>query len=261
MPTNTPNLGLKVYNLTSDSSLNFSTLINDITGSLSGNTVKISQWSQSITGSIQNLANNITGSLNTINNSINVLSASILNQASALASLNLDISLLYDFVASGCQTIDFQVPQTYNHLLILGMAKCGAGVSSLENTNVDVGLDFNGDASVQNYVSVQFQRQLVTFFTPYTRGEVLVGSVAGNQYNTDNYTPIFAIVPNYRSNTPKSGFGFNFFFTPSTYRVSIQGGTWRNNSPITRIRMFGLGYGSQRIGFINNSRISFYGLK
>lgn len=251
-----------------DQSGSFITWTQDMSGSVNSNMTKIDAWSGSVTGSYTGLSGSIsasyiatTGSMNNISGSITTINANILTLQSRFAKL-------YEFVGSGSGFVDFDnIPQTYKHLLILGVA-----CSNRSLYNMDVGVDFNGDANSSNYEAIQWNRSGTPNFehiTTYTTAQIIIANVPGCMSGINIGGPFIAIIPNYSEATYgfyKTAMGMSMYtFSIPTYAGGLQGGVWNGGggistgNAITRIRMFTSAATTTRYAFTAGTNITIYG--
>jgi len=260
MTTSSSFINLTLYNSgSSDQSGSFLTWTQNMSGSSNSNMTKIDSFAGSTSASVVTLRSNITGSMANISGSMTYISGSLNNISGSINALNLRLYKLYEFTGAGL--LDFNnIPQTYTHLLILGVAAANNPVYYM-----DIGCDFNGDANSTNYTAIQWQRIYspdFEYISPYLTAQILLGNIPGSS-GSGFGGPIMAIIPNYSVNGGfyKSGMGMGSFAI-STTRIlaSNQGGTWLSNNPITRIRMFGSLDTSVRYSFLTGTKISIYGM-
>jgi hypothetical protein len=259
MTTSSTNLNLTLYNNSTDQSGSFITWAQNMSGSSASNMTKIDSFAGSVSGSITTLTSNISGSMSRISASMITITGSQANISGSIAALNLRLMKLYEF--SGAGLLDFNnIPQTYTHLLILGVAAANYV------SDMDVGVDFNGDANNSNYIEVQWQRSLTPSNFEYIAAsldaQVVIGNIPGAAAGYG--APIMAIIPNYSASSGglyKTGMGMSAFGLTTGYMViGNQGGVWKITDPITRIRMFASAKSSVRYPFIAGTKISIYGL-
>lgn len=260
MTTSSSSLNLTLYNNTTDQSGSFLTWTQNMSGSTNSNMTKIDSFARSSSGSITTLISNITGSMANVSGSMASISGSIANISGSITALNLRLYKLYEF--SGAGFIDFNnIPQTYTHLLILGVANANYF------QNVDLGIDFNGDANNSNYVAAQWARYKYSAtdnesINPYLTAQILIGSLVGT-IDSNHGSPVSAIIPNYSGSGGfyKTAMGMYAYATSITHiNLGNEGGVWLSTAPITRIRMFGSAVTSVRYPFLAGTKISIYGL-
>jgi len=256
MTTTSTNLGLILYNATTDQSGSFISWTNDVAGSSVSNMTIIDTFAGDISGSLTDARSQISGSITAINSDISTITSSISTLSSAVDTLNLKLQKIDEF--EGLGQADFtDIPQDFKHLIIMGLA---AGTNG---TFADVGLDFNGDANSGNYIASQWLRDLIGLNTlqVYTNGGVIIGSVP-NYLATDSGS-VFGIIPNYSASGGlyKTAMGFSSsIFSSVSGQSSIINGVWKNTVPITRIRAYITGgtY-STRYNFRAGTLLSLYG--
>jgi len=239
-------------NSTTDQSGSFISWTNDVAGSSNSNMIKIDSFSQEISGCVVSLNSNISGSVTSINSDISVLSGSVTALSGSLTTANYKFQKLDEF--SGAGQADFtNIPQNYSHLLIMGTT--GTSYTGISN----VIADFNGDANQGNYNTIQWASTGgITYLSDRTPGGIVIGNAGGSLYGT----PLFALVPNYKSSggfyKTSMGYvvGISTLFNSSG--VGIIGGVWKFNSPITRLRL-GVSFSGTRYNFLAGTKISLYG--
>ncbi len=263
MTTASTNLGLTLYSSGStDQSGSFITWTQDMSGSVNSNMTKIDGFAGSASGSITRFSGSASASATAISGSITNISGSISTLLTSVTNLGLRWAKLDEFTGAG--TADFNnISGSYTHLLLIGVA---AGNKSA--TNIDLGLDFNGDANSSNYTTLQWGNWYPSteYFTLYTVGGIIVGNIPASGVQSNYGAPFFVIIPNYSSSTGfyKSAMGISAFsmVSPAAGQIStaIQGGTWLSANPITRIRVFGTASTSYRYSFWTGTKISLYGI-
>lgn len=260
MTTTSTNLGLILYNATTDQSGSFISWSNDVTGSSVSNMKKIDTFAGDISGSLTDARNQISGSITDINSDLSTITSNISTLNSSVSTLNLKLQKLDEFTGGG--QADFtSIPQNHKHLLIMGVTTGSPNVPLI--TNPDVGCDFNGDANSSNYYSSTWQRAIglgaLETFTSYSIGGCLLGNTTkGSSYPSG----IFAIIPNYSATS-------GFYKTAMGYcshadggiaaGAALTNGVWKSVSAITRIRVFITGGTTQRYNFNSGTVVSLYG--
>jgi hypothetical protein len=259
MTTSSSFIGLALYNNTTDQSGSFLTWTQNVSGSSNSNMTKIDSFAGSTSASIVTLRSNITGSMSNISGSINYISGSLNNISGSINALNLRLFKLYEFVGAGLPDFN-NIPQTYTHLLIMGVVAV-----NYASYWTDVGCDFNGDANNSNYTGIEWNRSITPDFeyiSPYLTAQVLIGSAPGSSASGFG-SPIMAIIPNYSVNGGfyKTGMSVSAYSAGGNIAsAGLQGGVWKSNNPITRIRLFGSIQSSVRYSFLTGTKISIYGL-
>ncbi|GIU69798.1 MAG: hypothetical protein KatS3mg002_1034 [Candidatus Woesearchaeota archaeon] len=254
MPTNTPRLGLKLYDLIADSNQLFSTFVSDIAGSSNSNMTKIDTWSNWVSGSISNLQSAISGSISSINNTLNGYYNNASSISGSMNTIRNRFSTITTFSGSGI--FDFNVPQTYNNLLIIGSAKS----INRQASAVSITTEFNLDNNSANYISVDWLRWYpsTNWFLVYNNfGAIDTAMMSSSLYADEYPVPFMIYIPNYRdTNSYKTAIGMTTFYARNSLMMHISSGTWNNTSAVTRIRM-----GTNSSGtFANGTSISVYGL-
>ena len=258
MTSLTSNISLTTYNNTTDQSGSFVSWVHDMSGSSNSNMTKIDDFAGVISGSVTGIGTSVSGSATTINNVMSDISGSLITLTASLATLNLRLQKIDEFEGEG--QADFNsIPQTFSHLVIMGVA-----AANLAYTNNDMGCDFNGDANTANYASLQWQRHMSPTFealSEYLRGEILLGNIPGNTY-TEYGAPVFVIIPNYSASSGfyKTGMGLTTYHRAgANYASTMQGGVWKRTTAITRVRLFALYSASTRYDFLAGTKLSLYG--
>jgi hypothetical protein len=259
MTTTSTNLGLILYNSTTDQSGSFINWSNNVSGSSNSNMVKIDVFSSDISGSLTDARSQISGSITTINSDISTITSSISTLTSSVNTLNLKLQKLDEF--SGAGQADFSsIPQNHKHLLIMGVT---TGSGNVLGANPDVGCDFNSDANSSNYYASTWQRFIglgaLETFISYSIGGCLIGNTTRNS----NYpSGLFTIIPDYSATSGfyKTSMGFTSHADGGIAAgAALTNGVWKSVSAITRIRVFITGGTSQRINFNPGTVISLYG--
>ena len=265
MTTTSTNLGLILYNSTSDQSGSFISWTNDVSGSSNSNMTIIDAFAGNISGSLTDARNQISGSITDINSDISSILSSISILTASTAALNLKFQKLYEFTGPG--QIDFNnIPQEYKNLVIIGSGQ-GVPTRGAANSSPNLGADFNGDANNANYKAVQWAQQrdyMYSFYPPSSLykdelGAVYLGSLKSTT-SPSFPSSILSIIPNYSSTGMyKTAMGFgahsdNYWVVSGNF-----GGVWKNTSAITRIRMFSLQSNSTRYNLLSGTIISIYG--
>jgi hypothetical protein len=251
MTTTSSFLNLILYNSTTDQSGSFISWTNDVAGSSNSNMTKIDSFSQEISGCVVSLDSNISGSLTSINSNISILSGSVTSLSGSLNTANYKFQKLDEF--SGAGQADFNnISQNHTHLLITGIT--GSTYNGISN----VVADFNGDANVGNYSSVQWSKgNSIEYITERPCGGIVIGNA--NTYSSSYGTSLFAIIPNYSGSSGFFKTGMGYIATiENLYSVGLVGGIWRSVSPITRLRI-SVSFSGTRYNFINGTKISLYG--
>jgi len=258
MTTTSTNLGLILYNSTTDQSGSFINWTNNVSGSSNSNMVKIDVFSSNISGSLTDARSQISGSITTINSDISTITSTISTLTSSVNTLNLKLQKLDEFTGGG-QANFSSISQNHKHLLIVGTT---SGSPSVGATFPDVGCDFNADANSSNYYSSTWQRfspSTLETFTSYSIG----GCLLGNTTRNSSYPcGLFAIIPNYSATSGlyKTAMGYaSHADGGTTAGAALTNGVWKSVSAITRIRLFITQGSTQRYNFNPGTVISLYG--
>jgi len=261
MTDTTTNLGLVTYNNSTDQSGSFLNWTQAMSGSSNSNMTKIDDFAGWTSASITNLTNDISGSITNISGSETSISGSLTTITANLENLGLRLYKIDEFTGAGQADFD-NIPQTYSHLLIMGVAKGDVAIGS-----VGVVADFNGDANSSNYSITNWNSTgdgvpvTSTFTLATTHGGVYLGYVPGNDYA--NYGGTFlALIPNYSGSSGfyKSCIGLSAYYGTGAQNVVGQlGGVWKSTAAITRIRLSANWNLAQRLNFASGTKISVYG--
>ena len=251
MTTTSSFLNLILYNSTTDQSGSFISWTNDVAGSSNSNMTKIDSFSQEISGCVVSLDSNISGSVTSINNNVSILSGSVTALSGSLVTANYKFQKLGEF--SGAGQADFtNISQNHSHLLIMGIT--GTAYTGISN----VVADFNGDANVGNYNSVQWAKSdALEYVADRPCGGIVIGNA--NTYSSLYGTSLFAIIPNYSATSGffKTGMGY-IAAIENPYGVGLVGGVWKSTSAITRLRI-SVSFSGTRYNFVSGTKISLYG--
>ena len=260
------NLGLILYNNTTDQSGSFITWQKDLSGSANSNMTTIDRWAGEASGSITSLDAAVSASMTDLNSQISIVSASLVSVDADITTILGNLEKLDEFTGAG-QASFTSLDQTHKHLLVMGLAGCGD--STLGSGTLNLGCDFNGDANSYSYETMGWQRTLDDFETVsnWTPGAIIIGEV-GNYYDAvGGYgTGVFAIIPNYSSSSGfyKNAMGFTAGYHSTSLAgnsvAGLKGGVWKSVSAITSIRFFLLNAGnSRRYNFASGTVLSVYG--
>jgi len=265
------NLGLILYNNTTDQSGSFLTWTQNMSGSDTSNMKTIDRWAGQVSASFIALSGSVSASMTNLNNQATSISGSITTLNSNITTILGRLEKLDEFTGAG--QADFTgIGQTHKHLLIIGTTCAG---DSRSEGLVRLGIDFNGDANSANYASTYWYSVPTTptfevISTATNIGSIQVGYV--NNYAggiTYGYgTTVFAIIPNYSGSSTtgfyKNASGFTATYLPAGYgggqsTTSLQGGVWKSRNAITRLRIFTLGSDSDRRNLGAGTVLSLYG--
>jgi len=254
------NLSLNLFNRLVDLDSGFETLRLNLDGPTNSNMTLIDTYMGTMLTLVPLLTTFTTGSYTTSITSLNSASATLVSITGSATTIDAKFEKLHEFSGSG--QMDFSsIPQTYTHLLILGVAAVESGSPIL-----NVGMDFNSDSGSSNYVSLQWDMNGSSgsseAFTVQQTGQILLGNVSGSS-NSGYGGGFLGFIPNYSGSAGlfKSAMGLSVMSITNWSAGARGGGSWKNTDPITQIRMFGnVDNDSTRLNFIANTKISIYGI-
>jgi len=263
------NLGLILYNSTTDQSGNFLTWTQNMSGSVTSNMKTIDRWAGQVSASLVLLNSSVSASMTNLNNQATSISGSIATLNTNITTILGRLEKLDEFTGAG--QADFtSIDQSHKHLVIMGTTCSGYATST---GIVSLAIDFNGDANSADYGSTYWYSSTTpveVMSTATNIGSIIIGQV--NNYEagvTYKYgTTVFAIIPNYSgSSIPafyKNAMGFTASYLPAGTgggqpTTSLQGGVWKSRSAITRLRIFTLGSDSARRDLGTGTVLSLYG--
>jgi len=261
------NLGLILYNATTDQSGSFLTWTQNMSGSDTSNMKTIDRWAGQVSASFVALSGSVSASMTNLNNQATSISGSITTLNANITTILGRLEKIDEFTGAG-QANFTGITQTHKHLIIMGTTCSGYATST---GNVLLGIDFNGDANSANYSSTYWYSTTSPFeviSTASNIGSILIGYV--NNYTagiTYGYgTTVFAVIPNYSGSSGfyKNASGFTASYLPAGYGggqplASLQGGVWKSRSAITQLRIFTLGSDSARRNLGAGTVLSLYG--
>jgi len=270
-------LNLFTYNVSDDEYIGFDELRANINGSGSSSDMnRIDVWALQQSLILPAILSSFSGSNANISGSLNSIDTVLANTGSQITDFATRFEVLGTFSGSG--QADFNsISQDYTHLVIMG-------VTSVDYPYylANIGCDFNGTTTSASYETVQCDNSgsiLGQGSTNNTEtisssaiGQLILGKTTGNLRSGYGGT-LIGIIPNYSENGGfyKTSMGFdsllsgsyistNGLIYPEWFSVNINGGTWKSNVPITRIRIFGSS-GSSKYDFLNGTEFTLYGFQ
>lgn len=263
MTTPSTNLGLTLYNNTTDQSGSFITWTRDMSGSSNSNMTKIDAYSGGVSASLTNLSSSMSGSVTVLNSTINGISGSITSILADIVTLNIKLQKISTFSGAGQANFN-NISGSYTHLLLMGVT-C-ANIGGVPGTG-SVGIDFNGDSTQSNYGDIQWQKNYTSgvtteYFTSYLYGSIAVATTIDYTSYPSYGIPFFAIIPNYSASSGlyKNALGFSAGYYAGAKEIRLMGGYWLNTSAINRVRIFATYGSSLRRNFGAGTIITLYGL-
>lgn len=262
MTTPSTNLGLTLYNNTTDQSGSFITWTRDMSGSSNSNMTKIDAYAGFVSASVTNLSSSMSGSVTVINNTISSISGSITSILADIVTLNTRFQKISEFSGAG-QANFTSISGSFTHLLLVGVTTANLGVLSGTGS---VSIDFNGDATQANYNAITWQKNTTSgvtteYFTEYNYGSIQVGTTISYTTYPSYGVPFFALIPNYSASGGlyKTALGFSAAHYGAREN-RLQGGFWLDTDAINRVRVFATYGGSTRRNFGAGTLITLYGL-
>jgi len=258
-------LSLNLYDQGVDKEQSFEKYRANLSGTVNSNMMVIDSFSGSTVSDLGIIDASMGYYFPEMDTLLTLYAGQVISGSASVVSASNRIVKLAEHTGSG--QIDFNgISQNYTHLLIMGTT-----AGSVTSTSAILGIDFNTISSTGSYKGVRYiQTGSGTSTTEYMAGEYLIsgipiGSINNYEAHSGGYTsPVFAIIPYYSGSTgfykTASGFGSVFFFLAPGAAVSLQGGTYLNTSPITRIRMFCTIGDTARANLLENTIISLYGV-
>lgn len=264
MTTSSTNLGLTLYNNTTDQSGSFITWTRNMSGSANSNMTKIDAYAGFVSASVTNLSSSMSGSVTVINNTINSISGSITSILADIVTLNTRFQRISVFSGAG-QANFTGISGSFTHLLLIGVTSLSlTGVSGVGPV---VGVDFNGDSTQANYGDINWIKDKTTgvtaeYFSSYLYGAIILAPSLSNTTYPSYGVPFFAIIPNYSvsGGLYKNALGFGGGYYAGASQMRMSGGYWLATSVINRIRVFGLIGNSTRRNFAAGTKITLYGI-
>jgi hypothetical protein len=263
MTTSSANLGLTLYNNTTDQSGSFITWTRNMSGSSASNMTKIDAYAGGISASMTNLTSSISGSVTTINSTISSISGSITSILASIVTLNTRLQRIGEF--SGAGQADFTgISGSFTHLLLIGTT--AANLGNVPGTG-SVSVDFNGDSTQSNYGDITWQKNTTVgvtteYFTSYLYGAIMVATTIDYTAYPSYGIPFLALVPNFSASGGlyKNALGFSGGYYSGAKEIRLNGGFWRSTAAITRLRVFATYGSSLRRDFGVGTKITLYGL-
>jgi len=271
-------LNLFTYNVSDDGDIGFDELRANINGSGSSSDMnRIDVWALQQSLILPAILSSFSGSNTSINNSLNSIDTTIANTGSQITDFATRFEVLGTFSGSG--QVDFNsISQDYTHLVILG-------VTSVDYPYylANVACDFNGTTTSASYETVQYDNSGSVSGTGATNnsktisssaiGQLILGKTTGNS-RSGYGGALIGIIPNYSENGGfyKTSMGINSLVSgsyisddngyvyPEYFSTNINGGVWKDNVPITRIRIFG-NAGGTKYNFLPGTEITLYGFE
>ena len=157
-------------------------------------------------------------------------------------------------IATGGSLIFNNIPQTFTDLVLYASIRDNTSGGGAGQT---LYMDFNGDNSSGGYSSRWMENNGSSAYASANQNQngFRVSVVNSSASTASSYGSMAIYIPNYRSNVYKS-FTCEYVTENNATAVfnGLCAGTWRNQSPITRI---GMGTGFQLLQFTS---ISLYGI-
>lgn len=264
MTTSSANLGLTLYNNTTDQSGSFITWTRNMSGSANSNMTKIDAYAGAVSASVVNLSSSMSGSITVINNTIDSISGSITNILADIVTLNTRFQRIGVF--SGVGQANFtNISGSFTHLLLIGVTSMS--IPSVSGVGPVVCIDFNGDSTQANYGDISWIKDKTSgvtaeYYSSYAYGAIILSPSLSNITYPNYGVPFFALIPNYSvsGGLYKNAFGFGGGYYNGASQMRLSGGFWLSTQIITRVRVFGLNGSSSRRNFADGTKITLYGL-
>ena len=264
MTTPSTNLGLTLYNNTTDQSGSFITWTRNMSGSANSNMTKIDAYAGFVSASVTNLSSSMSGSVTVLNNTISSISGSITSILADIVTLNTRFQRIGVFSGAG-QASFTSISGSFTHLLLIGVASLS--LSAVSGVGPSVGVDFNSDSTQANYGDINWIKDKTTgvtaeYFSTYSYGAIIIAPSISNTTYPSYGVPFFAIIPNYSASGGlyKNALGFGGGYYSGASQMRLSGGYWLNTNAITSLRVFGLYGSSTRRSFVAGTKITLYGL-